>query len=279
MLDSPLGAVVAASRLEPMVEFLSALDLVVTATGILPSELYGGPGRWADLASADRGRVRVVEVPGAAITRGAFDAGPAALDFYSRDLQASLAVLTGRHGPKVQIDLGPLVMHQVRVLGPDGVPVVLIDANHRRPSRLDSDEAALHSEAHSLVWVVPSIDDALPFWRDVAGLSVAFDLPISSPAVAELMDLPRADVPIRMSMLSDPELRPMRLELFEFPTDRGAAFDPAPRPGAVWPAFEVSDLSAALALPWLETGAVVAVGERRVSRCVAPGGVALELWA
>lgn len=279
MLDSPLGAVVAASRLDPMVDFLATLDLAVTATGHLPETLYGGPGRWADLTSADRGRVRVVEVTGAPTTRGPFDCGPAALDFYSRDLASSLDRIPAAHGPTVRIDLGPLVMHQVRLTGPDELPVVLIDANHRRPSRLDTDREAHHSEAHSLVWVVPSIDDALPFWRDTAGLALAFDVPITSPAVAELLELPRSQVPIRMAMLSDSEVRPMRLELFEFPADEGAAFDPTPRPGAVWPVFEVADMAAARALPGLAAGPVVAVGARAVSRCVAPGGVAMELWA
>jgi hypothetical protein len=82
-----------------------------------------------------------------------------------------------------------------------------------------------------------------------------------------------------MAMLSDPDVRPMRLELFEFPAERGAAFDPAPRAGIVWPVFEVDDLDAACALPWLSVGAVVEVAGHRTTRCVAPGGVVAELWA
>ena len=278
MLVSPLGAVVAVRDLSAAQRFFEALGLREQGRGELPPGLYGSTGGFVDLAAADRGRVRVVEVEAGPAPRSAFDAGPAALDFYSRDLTRSLAELEVPSGPRVQIDLGPLVMHQVRLVGPDTTPVVLIDANHRRPSRLDTDESVLHSEAHSLVWVVPSIDEALSFWTG-AGLPVAFDVPIASPAVAELMDLPRPDVPVRMAMLSDVDLRPMRLELFEFPADEGAAFDPAPRAGTVWPVFEVDDLDAALALPWAATGPVVEVAGRPVARCVAPGGVVAELWA
>jgi hypothetical protein len=155
---------------------------------------------------------------------------------------------------------------------------VLIDANHRRPSLLDVEPDALHSEAHSMVWVVPSIDEALPFWRD-AGLAVAFDLPLASPAVADLLDLPGRDTRVRMAMLTDEAVRPMRFELFELPDDPISASDPAPRAGTAWPVFEVSDLDAALALPWQTVGPVVDVAGRGTSRCTAPGGVVAELWA
>jgi hypothetical protein len=271
VLDSPVGAVVAVRALPPAVDLFGRLGLRETGRGPLPAG-----GGYVDLASADRGRVRLVEVDAEPIPRRPFDAGPAALDFYSRDLDRSLAAVGLRPEARVRIDLGPLVMHQTRLVGPDTTPVVLIDANHRRPSLLDTDDAALHSEAHSLVWVVPSIDEALPFWTG-AGLSVAFDLPIESPAVAELMDLPRPDVPVRMAMLTDTDVRPMRLELFEFPADEGAAFDPEPRAGTVWPAFEVADLDAACTLPWVSVAPVVEVGGQRTVRCVAPGGVVAEL--
>ena len=278
MLDSPLGAVVAVRDVPAAVAFFGRLGLREQSSGELPPELYGGAGAFVDLAAAERGRVRVVQVAAEAVPRGPFDAGPAALDLYSRDLDRSLAVAGVPAGPQVRIDLGPLVMHQVRLVGPDTTPVVLIDANHRRPSLLDSDDAALHSEAHSMVWVVPSIDEALPFWTG-AGLTVAFDVPISSPAVAELMDLPRPDVPVRMAMLSDADVRPMRFELFEFPADESVGFNPAPRAGTVWPVFEVADLDAALALPWVSRGPVAEVVGRPTARCVAPGGVVAELWA
>lgn len=233
VLGSPVGAAVAASDVAATTAFLTGLG----------AHLYG-----------PRGTVSVV--PGAGSwERPPLGGGPAALDFYVRAVGDR---------PHVTVELGPLVMHQARVVGPDGLPVVLIEANHRRPSLLDSSDASV-SEAHSLVWVVPSIDEALAFFR-AAGLVVAFDLPITSPAVCELMGLP-AGTTVRMAMLGDEALTPMRLELFEAPGS--TAWDGVLRAGMAWPVFE----AAALDLPWLS---VERVGPG-VHRCVAPGGVLVEL--
>ena len=278
MLASPLGAVVAVRDTDEASPFFARLGMAETGRGSLPPGLYGTAGRYVDLAAAERGRVRLVEVAGEPAPRQPLDAGLAALDFYSRDLARSLAQLDAAHDAPVRIDLGPLVMHQVRLTGPDTLPVVLIDASSRRPSLLDTDDEALHSEAHSMVWVVPDIAEAAGFWTS-AGLALAFDIPVSSPAVAEVMRLPRPDVPVRMAMLSDDAVRPMRLELFAFPDDGGAPADPALRPGTAWPAFEVTSLEDALALPWVDRGPVVDVAGRRTARCVAPGGVVAELWS
>ena len=78
-----------------------------------------------------------------------------------------------------------------------------------------------------------------------------------------------------MAMVSDAHLSPMRLELFGFPDRATPASDAAPQAGRAWPAFEVADLAAALALPWESVGDVV----DGTARCVAPGGVLVELWS
>lgn len=233
MLGSPIGAVVAATDVTATTAFLAELGAVID-----------GP----------RGTVRVVEATGT-WDRQPLAGGPAALDFYVRSVGDR---------PHVTVELGPLVMHQARVVGPDGLPVVLIEANHRRPSVLDTTEVPV-SEAHSLVWVVPSIEQTLAFFR-AAGMQVAFDLPITSPAVCELMGLPDGTT-VRMAMLSDQDLTPMRLELFEAPGT--TAWDGVVRAGMCWPVFAAD----ALDLPW-ESVLEVAPG---VHRCVAPGGVLVEL--
>ncbi len=252
MLQSPIGAVVGASDVAATVAFLQGFDLAVVDKG---------PGH-VDLASAERGRVRVVRAaPGPA--RAPYDGGVAALDFYVRDIGDR---------PSVRIDLGPLVMHQSRMTGPDGLPVVLIEANHRRPSRLDT-TAAEFSEAHSLVWVVPEVGETVAFFT-AAGLTCAFDVPLDSPAVTEIMGLPEPG-PVRMAMVSDDAVSPMRLELFGFPGRSVPASDGQPLAGRAWPAFAVDDLTAALALPWDRVGEV----RDGAVRCVAPGGVLVELWS
>lgn len=237
MLGSPVGAVVAATDAAATRAFLASLGAVT-----------------------DREHGCVDVVPGSgAWSRSAFAGGPAALDFYAR----SVATL-----PHVTVPLGPLVMHQARVTGPDGLPVVLIDASHRRPSLLDSTDLPV-SEAHSMVWVVPSVDEALALFV-AGGLSVVFDLPISSDEVCSLVGLP-AGTPVRMAMLSDEELTPMRFELLEAPGV--APWDGEVRAGMAWPLFRPAALPSALDLPWLSV-TEVAPGAHR---CVAPGGVLVEL--
>lgn len=233
MLGSPYGAVVAATDVAATQAFLRDLGAVVDRA---------------------RGTVEVVAASGT-WDRGPLDGGPAALDFYVRDVGER---------EHVTVSLGPLVMQQARLVGPDGLPVVLIAASSRRPSLLDEEPRAQVSEAHSLVWVVPSIDETLAFFRE-AGMTVAFDVPISSDPVCSLMSLP-AGTPVRMAMLADEELTPMRLELFEAPGT--TAWDGVVRAGMAWPVFR-----GGLDLPW-ESVEEVAPG---VHRCVAPGGVLVEL--
>lgn len=233
VLSSPVGATVAATDVAATRAFLSNLGAVT-----------GGP----------TGTVDVVEATGR-WDRAPLEGGPAALDFYVRSMGSR---------EHVTIELGPLVMQQSRVVGPDGLPVVLIEANHRRTSLLDSSDAEV-SEAHSLVWVVPSIDEPLEFFR-AAGLTVAFDLPITSPAVCELMDLPGGTT-VRMAMLGDEAMGPMRFELFEAPGT--TQWDGVVRAGMTWPVFHAD----ALHLPWLSVSHV----SSGVHRCIAPGGVLVEL--
>ena len=233
VLGSPVGAVVAATDPSATRAFLTSLGAVT-----------------------DRSRGLVDVVPGeGSWSREAMAGGPAALDFYAR----SVATM-----PHVTVSLGPLVMHQARVTGPDGLPVVLIDANHRRPSLLDTTDLPV-SEAHSMVWVVPSVEETLAFLT-AAGLSLVFDAPIASDEVCSLVGLPPG-TPVRMAMVSDEALTPMRLELLEAPGV--SPWDGVVRAGMVWPLFR----SSAVDLPWLSV-TEVAPG---VHRCVAPGGLLVEL--
>lgn len=224
--------------------------------------------------AGDGGRGRIVVDPGATAAPG-----PIALDVYTTDVDASVAAAETagwQVGGRAVIELGPLRMEQALLRGPGDLQLVVIDANHRRPSRLDGHPDALHSELHSLVWQVDAgFDEALAFWRDQAGLDVAFDAPIDHPGVAEVMSLP-AGAKVRMAMLADGAQAPARFELL---AHRG---DPVPAPaGAIAAiAFPVADFDASVSAldgemldrpprPWAA----------RAARVATPGGVVAELWA
>jgi hypothetical protein len=212
------------------------------------------------------GGVLLVSTDRPGMPQGPYDTGAHALDLYTTSADASTAVaqeqgldVTG----DATIALGPLVMRQVAVAAPDHTLLVCIEANRRRPTSLDHVPEAetgsrTHSELHSMLWSVDSIDAALPFWRDEAGLALGLDVPIRGPEVAALMHLPDADAAIRMAMLSDEGVRPSRLELLEHTGRSGNAVPAWPLHGGLHaPLFVVPDVeSAAAALPSARCGDV-----------------------
>lgn len=191
---------------------------------------YGldAPAAWQRLAlppRPDHGTVRLVATPHEPVTRAVTSLGPLAVDVYTADLDRSLALLEDAgidHGPRGTIDLGALVMHQAEVITSDGWRLVLVEANHRRPSALDDDPDLLHSEVHSVLWTVPSIEEATPAFVD-AGLTQTHVFPIRHPELARIISLPDPDTLLRMNLLVDDDQRPIRVELCEFP--EGATTD------------------------------------------------------
>ena len=160
-----------------------------------------------------------------------FEQGPRALDLYTVDLDGVLgdAAAAGwaTSGPGTVV-IGPVTMRQAMVVGPDGLAVVLVESTHRRSSLLDDEPGRRCSEPHSVVWCVPDLDAESSRW-EAAGWTKGMDLAFSEPAVSDYLGLPRSPVPIRMTMLSGPDVEPVRLELLEFPDDPGPA---APGHGA-----------------------------------------------
>ena len=179
------------------------------ALGFLPIAVVPGAAELAVAGDGGRGRVVVDEQARAA-------RGPIAIDIYTTDLDATVDSAVGAGwtlSGRAPIELGPLVMQQAMLLGPDRLRVVAIDANLRRPSLLDTDPMRRTSEVHSMVWQVGEhFDAAVEFWRDTVGLPLAFDAPVDHPGVAKVMDLP-AGWGVRMAMFSDDEQRPARFEL------------------------------------------------------------------
>lgn len=291
MFSSPLGAVIGAENLDRTSAFLSLFGFHPAAKSELSAEaaavLHGhdGPLELVTLtAASELGIVQLVgSLPSSPTAHDAYRLGAHAFDVYTRDIAASAESARSAGwsvGPIGHVELGPLVMDQVMVTGPDDLVVVLIQSDRRRPSLLDTDPGAAHSEGHSLVWAVDDVSAALDFWRQLPGLVVPFDAPVAHPEVNRFMGLPDQDVTLRMAMVCDDAVTPMRFELLQFV---GVESSPARAPGTaglLWPLFTVENLDSAAA-------AIVAAGgsttqtagtdQGRTSIARAPGGERLQL--
>jgi len=124
-------------------------------------------------------------------------------------------------------------MRQQMVTGPDGLAVVLVDSTHRRSSVCDMADPPLHSEPHSVVWSVADHAGELDRWR-VAGWTPGATIGFSEPSVSAELGLPESPTPITMTMLSDADVAPIRLELMTFDDHQPDPVDPVdlPSPGA-----------------------------------------------
>jgi hypothetical protein len=297
MLNSPTHCIVGASHLDAACRFLSVFGFNTRTDDLLSWEasatLYGlnGPARQATMRPRGPNGfswIRVVETPQHAPAVGPYDHGPHAIDLYTRDIVRSVAMARSAGaecGEIAHYAVGPLQIAEAKVVGPSHIVLVFIQVDRRRPSLLDHDEERLHSDLHSAVWTVPSIDAIKAFWTRGLGFTQLLDARIVDPKVASFMQLPRPDSPLRLLVVADAAQRPARVEFIEFPEDQG---EPAPvdRPmpaGLYALGFTSSDLGADMSgLPDLSWSAVVparmAGSPHQVVTGVAPGGVRVELW-
>lgn len=260
MLGNPVGVTISTTDVDATAALFGALG-------------FDRDGGRLSVPGADHGWIELSAAAGGDSTAGPYSPGGYDVSLYTRSLITSrdeLASAGWTVGPIGHVALGPLVMEQTKVVGPDGLRVVLIESNRRRPSVLDDDADRLHSEVHSVVWCVPTLDEAVPFWRE-AGFGDVAEFPIDDPAVASFLELPQPKVPIRMALLSGGDHRPMRFELLEFPAE--LVGDPAPEaPGIGALVFELPDPQKVTGLPvtnLTQTGNSVTA--------TAPGGVRLEV--
>lgn len=296
MLKSPDHAIFGVTNLEAAIGFLRELGFNEEATTPVPHPaarvLYGleVETRQSLLAvpGAPTGGVRVVETPNPATKFGPYDHRGHGVDLYTTDIDESLEI-AGRAGascgPIGSYTVGPLEVKEAKVDSPEGVHLVFLEANKRRPSVLDRSPERLHSELHSIVWIVESLSTATAFWRDRLGFTSLLETTLCHPAVAKFMGLPREDVALSLALLADEALTPSRLELVEFPDEQGADHSRLPlRPGLHALGFVVNDIEAAAAS---FAGASVAepvsfdcppYGKVRACAGVCPAGVPFEIW-
>jgi hypothetical protein len=289
-LGSPRAAVVGATDLDAASRAYAAFGFQPLRERMLDAAAaraaYGVDGpvveRELGVPGAGSGRLLLARCQARGVEQGPYDVGPHAVDLYTRSADATLeaAAAAGlRVAADATVTLGPLVMRQVALAAPDATLLVAIEANRRRPSVLDTDPARVHSEVHSMLWAVDSIDVALPFWRDEAGLELGLDVPLAGPDVAALMGLPDDDAKLRMVLLSDQALTPSRFELLEHVGRSGAPVPSWPlRGGLHAPQFAVDDVeAAAAAMPSARFGTLAETGTpggwQRALHGEAPGGV------
>ncbi|MFM7062479.1 MAG: VOC family protein [Actinomycetes bacterium] len=197
----------------------------------------------------------------APVAPAGFDRGPRALDVYTNDMDAVLAELVAAGWPVSgpgTVSVGPVTMRQALVVGPDGLPVVLVESTHRRSSLLDEHPERRCSEPHSVVWCVDDLDAEAARWA-AAGWTLGPVLSFSEPAVSDYLGLPRSPVPIRMVMIADESVAPVRLELLEFADDAGGPLDAAAIAGLVLYVPDPGPAGAALGLEAGRTPAGIGV--------------------
>lgn len=296
MLNSPRDVVVGASNPSSTAAFLSMFGFEQQTSGILPElaarALYGldGPADEVLMAvpDAELGRVRLIATPHPLRSFTGFDARPFALDLFSTDIEASHA-LAVKHGydasPITDHHLGPVVIREVAITGPDQLKVTLLwQTAGRRPSILDREPDRLHSEVHAFVWSDSDLDGVLGLWEDL-GLVKLLDVVLETPGLGDLVGVQDEDLKMRLTVLADSEARPIRVEFVEFVGKQATSRPSLPlAAGLHAPAFEVPDIDVVLAaLDQAEVGPVVAVDSpihprSRAAAVVAPSGQLFEIW-
>jgi catechol 2,3-dioxygenase-like lactoylglutathione lyase family enzyme len=292
----PDHAVVGASDPDRAVAFYTAFGFTERRRGTIDAAaahaLYGLDGPVDEVVlgvdGSDHGLLRIVATPLAAPDRGDFHRGGHALDLYSTDVEASVAIARDQGavaGPIADYPFGPVHLTQAQAYAPDHVPLVFVGIDHRLPSVLDERPELGHSELHSIVACVDGIDAETDFWIDVVGLRKQSAFPIDVPAVSEFMMLPR-HAPVRMSVMRGPESLPPRFELLAFDDADGRYAASRPLvPGGLLLGLSIEDVSgfvAHLAAHGARTGEVVEApglhgGLQQAAWACTPGGVDFEV--
>jgi catechol 2,3-dioxygenase-like lactoylglutathione lyase family enzyme len=296
MLSNPSHAVVGCRDLAATARFLSAFGFEATARGTLAADvtraLYGlddSAEEWRlAVPGAATGWLRLVAAGRAGRPASVFDARAFAIDLFTRDVAASvrLAEEAGfAHSKVVEHRLGPAVVREARIQGPDRVILTLLQVSSRQPSLLDAQPDRLHSEVQGFVYSVYDADRCAAFWQETCGLRRATDLRLGGTALSVTLGLAEREIPARSVVFTDAADQPVRVQLLEFLDEGGRLVDDWPLASGLFAVgFEVTDLEAEMrALPAARFGAPVscvsaALGASRAVTGVAPGAQRFELW-
>jgi catechol 2,3-dioxygenase-like lactoylglutathione lyase family enzyme len=240
-LGSPSHVVVGVSDLDASIDWWTGLGFGVTSENTLDPD--AAEGLFGLAGEVEQVELRVDEAPGGAIwlvqtphlqsTHGPFEAGPYALSLYTTDMDASLALgndLGAKLGGRLAYSVGNLVLEEGSIFGPDGSLLVFIASSDRDPSVLDIHPEWLHSEIHSIVSNVRSVDTTNRFWSDQVGMTILADRNLNS----GLGSLPKFshEISTRTTSLCDEFINPIRYVFVEFNDD---AQYPNTQNGSTWP--------------------------------------------
>ncbi|GAB3597461.1 hypothetical protein [Microbacterium tumbae] len=304
VLTYPESAVVGATDLPAMALFLGALGMLPRPIREVDSDvaraLYGLDAGTRELEmytpGSDR-RVRIVETPNAAIPFAPLVAAPYGLDFFSRDLDVTIGMVTAAGGhnftelvgyglePSMHPDAsGKSLNYEILFQGPDELTVYVTDVNktdERYPTLLDDDPALVNSELVMLCWVTETPDREREFWEQEVGVDVVFDGYASNDGMVDLMYHPHPTL-LRCINITDTE-RNTKIELMSYPDEEVEVQPVWPLRGGLFAGqFAVDDLSAAMAaLPSATFGDVVEFSEGqtklRAVTALSPSRVRFEL--
>jgi catechol 2,3-dioxygenase-like lactoylglutathione lyase family enzyme len=296
-IPSPSLCVLGVSQLAESVAFWTYLGFVaqepLEISGTQAHALFGLEATTSQLLTmpdAQAGHLLLIETKHPNPTTSPYNLGPHAIDIYTTDMDSSLALADGAGANtaygRLDYAFGPVRLVEGKVSGPDGVVLVFVDITRRRPSLLDRFPERLHSEIHSVVNIVESVDAANMVWSGAVGtgvsggvgLTVGADATIDAPELGAFLGLATPDR-CRMSLLADADIGPIRWEMLQF-------LDRAPVPAirlSTWPlpaglplvAFAVANISefvSTLSDKGHNAGALVTLSDRLACSMVDPGG-------
>ncbi len=300
MLAAPDHAVVGANDLKIAVEFFKNFGLEVFHLEELSSDaseiLYGLIGARTQIIMRTPGAIpgiRIVETSLAPPKYGPLDIRGYTIDIYARDMATAIEYAKSKEYfplPIAEWELDGKSVQECRILGPEGLSVVLVGGTILRDSLLDRNSSLAFSEINAFVNLVQDTRLDSDFWNKRAGLTQLRDTPFDGTPMVGLMELPEPGLEMRFALywrgpdstnrakveLVSSQLSPER-SLKQF-TPLAAEFGPV--------VFKVDlpnamEFAQQMLLGLEQTPFVSARLEgklRNAVRAISPAGVAFELW-
>lgn len=210
MLAAPDHSVVGAIDLDAAKKFFSDFGLAVFHSEELSAEaseiLYGLDGARTQIMMRTPDAIpgiRIIETPHRSPKRDPLDTGGYSVDIYARNMADAVRYAKSKGYTPLPIakwELEGKSVQECRVLGPEGLSVVLIDGAIKRASILDTDPTRPFSEINAYVNLVQDADLDRNFWTNLGGLHELRNTPFDGTPMVGLMELPRGGLDMRFAL-------------------------------------------------------------------------------